>query len=111
MTCGMAMAAKTSIIAATTISPTRENPQVEARQGDNIAWRFFPSKTRPPLGELLFRSTLVRTLTQLRRRFFPRECASASGKQTAFGCVEIAVLTWTLEPPLIACLEVRTSSI
>jgi hypothetical protein len=41
----MAMAARTNIIATTTTSSTRENPQVEARRDNMIARRFFPSKT------------------------------------------------------------------
>jgi len=40
----MAMAARTGMIDATTISSTRENPQAEARQTEIAAWRFFPSK-------------------------------------------------------------------
>jgi len=91
----MAVAASTNMTEATIISSMRENPRVEARQRDNIAWRFFPSKTRPPLEELLFHSTPVPTLTQLRLHSFPRECASAGGKQTALGCLAIAVRMWT----------------
>jgi len=37
----MAMAAGTDI-AATTIGLTRENPRVEARQSNNMTWRFSP---------------------------------------------------------------------
>jgi hypothetical protein len=40
----MVMAAITTITAATTISPTRENPRVEARQSDIKNWRFSPPK-------------------------------------------------------------------
>lgn len=40
----MVMAARENLTAATTISSTRENPRVEARQKNNFAWRFFPSK-------------------------------------------------------------------
>ncbi len=45
----MAMAARTDI-AATTINSTREDPRVEARQSNVIAWRFSPPKLDRHLG-------------------------------------------------------------